>query len=91
MPSVRKEFEVLNSNGLHARPAALFVKTAGRFSCSILVEKDEQQVSGKSIMGLLTLACYPGCTLAVIADGDDAEEAVEALGELFAAKFHEGE
>lgn len=82
-------FKVLNELGIHARPAALFVKTANRFDCDITVEKDGNEVSGKSIMGLLTIEGYPGCRLKITAKGHDAEKALDALQELFENKFHE--
>ena len=81
--------KVLNPQGIHARPAALFVKTASRFMADISVEKDGQTVSGKSIMGLLTLEGYQGSTLRVTARGEDAQEAVAALRELLEKHFYE--
>lgn len=77
--SITKELVVINKLGIHARPAALFVKTANRFDCDIYVEKDGERVNGKSIMGLMMLAAGPGSRLKVQAEGDDA---VRALGEL---------
>ena len=82
-------FKVLNQLGIHARPAALFVKTAHRFVSEITVEKDGNEVSGKSIMGLLTIEGHPGCRLKVTARGRDADAALDALQELFDNKFHE--
>ena len=70
--------------GLHARPAAVFVQVANRFKCKICVRKGRHQVDGKSIMGLLTLAAEKGCRLEIIADGPDAQEALEALQYLLA-------
>lgn len=70
---------IQNKLGIHARPAALFVKTANRFQCEILVEKDGERVNGKSIMGLMMLAAGPGSTIQVEATGADA---VAALGEI---------
>ncbi|MBU0679663.1 MAG: HPr family phosphocarrier protein [Verrucomicrobia bacterium] len=87
--SVTGEFEILNQYGIHARPAALFVKTASKFSCEILVEKEDTIVSGKSIMGLLTLEGSKGSTLKITARGTDAEEALEALRTLMENKFYE--
>jgi phosphocarrier protein len=87
--SLVREFEVLNRYGMHARPAALFVKTAARFICDILVEKDGAVVSGKSIMGLLTLEGHQGAFLKVTASGEDAAEAMEALQIIFENKFYE--
>ena len=86
---VTKEFTVGNKMGIHARPAALFVKVAGKFRSDITVEKDGEQVNGKSIMGLMMLAAGQGSQLKVIAEGADAETAVRELGELFAQKFNE--
>src|SRR5437868_14016144 len=64
-----KEFVVLNKLGIHARPAALFVKTANRFACDIFVEKDGEQANGKSIMCLMMMAAGPGSNLTVDANG----------------------
>lgn len=84
-----RDFTILNRFGIHARPAALFVKTASQFRSEILVEKDGAVVSGKSIMGLLTIEGAQGSTLRVKARGADALAAIEALAELFAQKFYE--
>src|SRR5216117_737731 len=74
-----REFVIINKLGIHARPAALFVKTANRFECDIFVEKDGEKVNGKSIMGLMMLAAGPGSKLTVHAEGDDAAKAVNDL------------
>ena len=74
---------------MHARPAALFVKTAHRFSSQVLVEKDGEIVNGKSIMGLMMLAAGPGSKITVAADGDDASKAVAELELLLKRKFDE--
>jgi phosphocarrier protein HPr len=87
--TVVRELKILNRFGIHARPAALFVKTAGHFDSDILVEKDGTIVSGKSIMGLLTLEGCQGSVLKITATGADAEEALDALQELVQAKFYE--
>ena len=63
--NMTKDFQVSNKLGIHARPAAMFVKTANRFSCDIFVEKDGEKVNGKSIMGLMMLAAGPGSKLTV--------------------------
>ncbi|MGA0334563.1 MAG: HPr family phosphocarrier protein [Kiritimatiellia bacterium] len=84
-----KEFIINNDYGLHARPAALFVKCASEFDAVIMVEKDGISVSGKSIMGLLTLEGHQGCTLVVEASGPQAEEAMLALAELIESNFGE--
>jgi phosphocarrier protein HPr len=86
---VAKEVTVINKLGIHARPAALFVKVANKFSSSITVEKDGEQVNGKSIMGLMMLAAAAGSKLTLIADGADAEAAVRDLEQLFLQKFNE--
>ena len=74
-----RDFMVANKLGIHARPAAMFVKTANRFSCDICVEKDGEKVNGKSIMGLMMLAAGPGSKLTVHAHGHDASQALAEL------------
>src|SRR5690349_20536422 len=87
--SMTKDFLVANKLGIHARPAAMFVKTANRFSCDIFVEKDGEKVNGKSIMGLMMLAAGPGSKLTIHAQGHDASQALAELESLFKAKFEE--
>jgi len=84
-----KDLIVANKLGIHARPAAMFVKTANRFSCEIFVEKDGEKVNGKSIMGLMMLAAGPGSRLTVHAQGHDASQALAELETLFNQKFDE--
>ena len=85
-----REFEIRNQYGIHARPAALFVKTAARFDADITVEKDGNAVSGKSIMGLMTLEAGRGAVLRVTASGSDGEEALDHLEALIVErKFDE--
>jgi phosphocarrier protein len=84
-----KEVTVINKLGVHARPAALFVKIAHKFVSHITVEKDGEQVNGKSIMGLMMLAAGQGSLLIIIAEGADAEAAVHELESLFLRKFDE--
>ena len=84
-----KELLVANKLGIHARPAAMFVKTANRFSCDIYVEKDGEKVNGKSIMGLMMLAAGPGSKLTVSAHGQDASQALAELETLLKRKFEE--
>lgn len=86
---VTKELTVGNKLGIHARPAALFVRTASRFESNINVEKDGEVVNGKSIMGLMMLAAGYGSRLRIIAEGKDAENAVAELEKLFERKFDE--
>ena len=87
--SVRREVTVTNKLGVHARPAAMFVKAANRFESEIVVEKDGERVNGKSIMGLMMLAAGQGSTLVITATGRDAEVAVRELESLFQRKFDE--
>ncbi len=84
-----RDLKILNKFGIHARPAALFVKTAGKYDADITIEKDGSKVSGKSIMGLLTLEGHQGAKLRVTADGHDARKALDALEELVKQKFYE--
>ena len=84
-----KELVILNKLGIHARPAALFVKTANRFHCDIYVEKDGERVNGKSIMGLMMLAAGPGSKLVLLAEGGDATKALDELESLIERKFDE--
>jgi phosphocarrier protein len=86
---VTKDVTVINKLGIHARPAALFVKVASKFDSSILVEKEGEQINGKSIMGLMMLAAGLGSKLKLIAEGRDAEAAVAELEKLFIRKFDE--
>lgn len=78
-----------NRNGVHARPAAEIVKTAGRFQSDITLVRDDLEVNGKSIMGVMMLAAEWGATVTLRATGSDAEEAVDALAQLIASKFGE--
>lgn len=84
-----KELTIVNRLGLHARPSAMFVKTAGKFRAEIWVEKDGERVNGKSIMGLMMLAAGNGSKLIVSAEGADAEKAIEELESIVARKFDE--
>ncbi|MBM3845840.1 MAG: HPr family phosphocarrier protein, partial [Verrucomicrobia bacterium] len=80
---------VVNKLGIHARPAAMFVRTANRFDAQVFVEKDLERVNGKSIMGLMMLAAGPGSKLQVTADGEDAAKAIQELEALLKRKFDE--
>ncbi len=86
---VTKELTILNRMGLHARPAAMFVKTSNLHKCEVWVEKDGEQVNGKSIMGLMMLAAGCGSKLRVTARGNDAEAAIRDLESLLERKFGE--
>ena len=80
---------ILNALGLHARAAAKFVHTAGRFSAHIRVARGDREVDGKSIMGLLLLAAAQGSTIRITADGPDEGDAISALCALVARGFDE--
>ena len=82
-------FLIGNTLGLHARAAAAFVKIANRFQSEIMVDKDETSVNGKSIMGVPMLAAAKGSRIRVTATGEDAVEALDALGRLIEEKFGE--
>ena len=79
---VAKELLVSNKLGIHARPAAMFVKVANRFACNIFVEKDGERVNGKSIMGLMMLAAGPGSKIVLHIRGTDAVQAIAELETL---------
>lgn len=84
-----KDLTIENRNGLHARPAALFVKTTSRFRSEVWVEKDGEKVNGKSIMGLMMLAAGKGSVLRVSAEGEDASSVVAELEQLISTRFGE--
>jgi phosphocarrier protein len=84
-----RETEIVNQYGIHARPAALIVKVASRFDADVFVEKGGTRVSGKSIMGLMTLEASRGTKLRLIASGPDAEQALDQLEALIGRKFDE--
>ncbi len=77
-----KEVKIKNSLGLHARPCAIFVKTASQFTSEIILEKNNEEVNGKSILGLLMLAAGQGSTLKITARGEDADAALKTLANL---------
>lgn len=86
---ITKTLTVLNKLGIHARPAAQFVRVASRFQSDVTVEKDDESVDGKSIMGLMMLAVGCGADLKVIVDGPDEAETIAALETLLNNKFGE--
>lgn len=79
MPLLKKKITVKNKQGLHARPAALFVQVANKFDASITVKRDKEAVNGKSIMGILMLGAERGSQIVVEAEGNDAELAIAEL------------
>ncbi len=86
---LRRTLVIANQRGLHARAAAKIVKAVGAFDVAVSVRKDDTEVSGLSIMGLMMLAAGPGCEIELIANGREAAEAVEAIAGMVAANFDE--
>jgi phosphocarrier protein HPr len=84
-----REVKIINKLGIHARPAAEIVKTAGKFKSDITIVRDDLEVNAKSIMGVMMLAAENGATIALRATGDDAEAALDALSAVIANKFGE--
>jgi len=84
-----REVKIVNKLGIHARPAAEIVKTAGKFRSSITIVRDDLEVNAKSIMGVMMLAAEFGATVVIRALGDDAESAIDALATVIANKFGE--
>jgi phosphocarrier protein len=89
VPQLVKEFAVRNQFGIHARPAAMIVRITNRFNAEVLVERDGDQVNGKSIMGLMMLQAGPGSTVKFYLTGADAGAMLAELEQLFARKFDE--
>jgi len=90
MAVIQRSELVRNPNGMHVRPASEFVKVASRFRAEVRVEKDGLEVNGKSIMGVMMLAAEYGSTLIIRAEGEDAQQAVDALAAFVAAAFELG-
>ena len=86
---IEKELAIVNRLGLHARPAAMFVRIASRHRAEIWVAKEGEEINGKSIMGLMMLAAGQGSKLRIRCDGPDADKAMEELEELIKAGFNE--
>lgn len=86
---MEKTVEIINKLGLHARAAAKFVTLASKFSADIRVRKDNREVSGKSIMGVMMLAAAKGSSITLIAEGEDAQQALDELDALIADRFGE--
>jgi phosphocarrier protein len=86
---VERIVTIRNRAGMHARPAALLVKTASSFAAQISIEKDSERVNGKSIMGVITLGATFNTPLKIIAEGPDEAEAVDAIQKLFDNRFEE--
>jgi phosphocarrier protein HPr len=86
---VERTVQILNKNGLHARPAAEIVKLAAKYTSEITLSRDGTEVNGKSIMGVMMLAAECGASIVLRATGEDAEQAIDALATLIANKFGE--
>ena len=86
---IEKDIAIINRLGLHARPAAMFVRIASRFRAEIWVSKEGEEVNGKSIMGLMMLAAGQGSKLHVRCEGPDADKALEELEQLINSRFNE--
>jgi phosphocarrier protein HPr len=89
MRRLERTFTIVNSLGMHARPAAMVVQTANKFRSDVLFEKDGLQINAKSIMGVLTLAAGKGSTVVVVCEGEDAEGALAVLAKIFESGFGE--
>jgi phosphocarrier protein HPr len=87
--SATRTVDIVNERGLHARASAKFVKLAAGFDAEVTVAKDGSRVDARSIMGLMMLAAGPGCCVEISAEGPQAEDAVNALAALVAARFDE--
>ena len=88
---IQEVLKIINKHGLHARPAAQFVKIAGKFKSDIKVIKDGLEVNGKSIMGIMMLAAEPGSEITLLIKGEDEKEAFAALNDLLSQKFYENQ
>jgi len=86
---IEKELKIINKTGLHARPAAMLVKVTGKFKSDIMLSKDGYEVNGKSIMGVMTLGAETGSTILVRVEGEDENEAMNAIEDLVKNEFYE--
>ena len=86
---IMREYVIRNRYGIHARPAAMLVKTASKFQADVTLEKGTVRVSGKSIMGLMTMEASCGAKIRIVAEGVDAEQALDEIERLFENKFYE--
>ena len=87
----KKEVEIVNKLGLHARASAKLTQLAGSFPCEVWMERNKRRINAKSIMGVMMLAAGKGATVVIDCEGEQAEEALAAIGQLIADKFGEGE
>ena len=88
---LRKEIEIINKLGMHARAAAKFVTLAQTFLADIRVSRNGREVNGKSIMGVMMLAAAKGCTIELIIDGEDEDKAMQYLTKLIQNRFDEND
>jgi len=88
---IEKTVTVKNRAGIHARPAALIVKTANQYAASLYIEKDDMRINGKSIMGIITLGASYKTELKLITEGKDEQKAADAIEQLFLNRFEGGE
>lgn len=86
---IEREVTVRNRAGLHTRPASLLVKTASQFEADVYLQRDNYEINGKSVIGVMTLAAEQGATLTLVVNGEDEEEAAAAIAELFEDGFGE--
>jgi len=87
--AIKEQIEIINELGMHARAAGAFVKASEKFRSEIKVSKDGMEVNGKSIMGLMMLAAQKGSSIVIIVEGDDEQEAFDALKKLICDRFGE--
>ena len=85
----RKDIRIINTLGIHARPAGMIANTSARFACDIKIIKDKMEVNAKSIMGIMTLAAGKGSVITIVANGVDEVQALAAVVDLFTRKFDE--
>lgn len=86
---IERELTIRNRAGLHTRPASMLVKTASQFESEVYLRRDNYEINGKSVIGVMTLAAEQGATLTLVVEGEDEEEAAEAIAELFEDGFGE--
>ncbi len=86
---ISREVKIINSVGLHARPATFFIQKAQSYNSSVWVEKDDRRINAKSLLGILALGISQGMTISLIADGPDEAEAIDGLAELINTGFAE--
>jgi phosphocarrier protein len=86
---IEREVTVRNRAGIHTRPASMIVRTASQFDADVFLQRDNYEINGKSVIGVMTLAAEQGATLTLVVEGEDEDEAAEALAELFEDGFGE--